>query len=260
MTQLTMQKERADLANAAKTRFLSAASHDLRQPLHALRLFIAQIKGNSIASEKRPVVQKIDASAQAINELIDNLLDISRLEAGSIKPVYSEFLINDILGRIENSFLAMAHQKQLTLRVVPSKLIVHSDIVLLERILANLVSNAVRYTDHGAILIGCRRRGDQLRIEVRDSGAGIAADQAAEIFLGFYKPKNSRAKGQNRTGLGLAIVERLCILLRHSISFESAIGQGSCFVVEIPLAQIVIKNTQIDPIHFSQQQLNELSP
>jgi CheY-like chemotaxis protein len=169
-----------------------------------------------------------------MEKLLDALLDISKLDAGVLTPQVADFAINPLLARMETAFAAAAQAKGLRLRVLPTRLIVRSDPVLLERIVMNLVSNAVRYTERGGIVVGCRRRGGQARIEVWDSGVGIPADKRAEIFQEFYQlanPGRDRSKG---LGLGLAIVERLARLLGHRIELASTPGQGSVFAIELP--------------------------
>jgi signal transduction histidine kinase/CheY-like chemotaxis protein len=226
--------QQLELANQAKSRFLAAASHDLRQPLHALGLFVAQLHGRMRATERSRVVERIDTALAAMSELFSALLDISKLDAGVLTPEVSEFPIARLLERIESTFAEAAREKKLSLRVVPHDAWVRTDFILLERILFNLVSNAVRYTSRGGLLVGCRRRGAALRIEVWDTGVGIPADQRRNIFGEFYRlgePDRDRRAG---LGLGLAIVERLCRLLDHPIALASTLGKGSCFSVSIP--------------------------
>ena len=227
--------QQLELANQAKSRFLAAASHDLRQPLHALGLFVAQLRGGMKASDRSRVIERIDTALAAMNELFSALLDISKLDAGVLTPELTEFPIARLLERIESTFAEAAREKRLSLRVVPHQAWVRTDFILLERILLNLVSNAVRYTTRGGLVVGCRRRGAALRIEVWDTGVGIPPDQRRNIFGEFYRlgePDRDRRAG---LGLGLAIVERLCRLLDHSISLTSTLGKGSCFCVMIPV-------------------------
>jgi signal transduction histidine kinase len=166
-----------ELANLAKTRFLAAASHDLRQPLHALGLLVAQLDGDPSRSERRRIVTQVGAAVAGMNELFSALLDISKLDAGAVKPDVRAFPIDPLLRKIESMFAPLARAKSLRLRVPSSTMWVRSDPMLLERILLNLVSNAVRYTRRGGLVVGCRRRGDALHLEVWDSGIGIADDQ-----------------------------------------------------------------------------------
>jgi signal transduction histidine kinase/CheY-like chemotaxis protein len=228
------------LANLAKSRFLAAASHDLRQPLHALGLFVAQLRGDTSAQERNRIVECINASVSAMNELFNALLDISRLDAGALTTNVTEFPVVLLLQRIESTFAEPAREKNLSFRVLPSKAWVRSDFILLERILFNLVSNAVRYTSQGGVVVTCRRRGEQLRFEVWDTGPGIAEDQRQNIFSEFYRVGEPERDQRAGLGLGLAIVERLCTLLALPIELRSVLGRGSRFTVVAPRAPVRI--------------------
>jgi len=219
-----------ELANLAKSRFLAAASHDLRQPLHALGLFVAQLHGRLRANERRRIVARVDAALSAMNELFNALLDISKLDAGVLTPSITEFPVAKLLDRVETTFTGAAREKGLSLRVISSSAWVRSDFILLERIVFNLVSNAVRYTSSGGVVVGCRNRSVNLRIEVWDTGPGVPQDQQQNIFGEFYRLGRPGAG----LGLGLAIVDRLCRLLDHSVSLTSICGKGSCFSVAVP--------------------------
>jgi signal transduction histidine kinase/CheY-like chemotaxis protein len=223
-----------ELANLAKSRFLAAASHDLRQPLHALGLFVAQLHGRMRAGERRRIVARIDAAISAMNELFNALLDISKLDAGVLTPSIAEFPVAKLLERVDTTFTGAAREKGLSLRVVSSSAWVRSDFILLERIVFNLVSNAVRYTSSGGVVVGCRKRGVNLRIEVWDSGPGVPQDQQQNIFGEFYRLGAPGDDGRSGLGLGLAIVDRLCRLLDHSVRLTSILGKGSCFSVAVP--------------------------
>ena len=214
------------LANLSKSRFLAAASHDLRQPLHALNLFVAQLRSETDPAERSRLAARIEAAIDNMNGLFNGLLDISKLDAGAMKPSISDFPIDSILKHMVSTFAATAREKGLNLRVVPSRAWVRSDAILLERILLNLVSNAVRYTETGGVVVGCRRKGDKLRIDVCDTGIGIAADQQRNIFNEFYQLVPKEKGGRDGLGLGLAIVERLGALLDHPIGLESTPRQG----------------------------------
>ena len=220
-----------ELANLAKSRFLAAASHDLRQPLHALGLFVAQLHGQVRANERRRIVARIDAALSAMNELFNALLDISKLDAGVLTPSITEFPVAKLLDRVDTTFTGAAREKGLSLRVIASSAWVRSDFILLERIVFNLVSNAVRYTSSGGVVVGCRKRGV---IEVWDTGSGVPQDQQQSIFGEFYR-LDARGDGRSGLGLGLAIVDRLCRLLDHSVNLTSTLGKGSCFSVAVPL-------------------------
>jgi signal transduction histidine kinase/CheY-like chemotaxis protein len=223
-------------ANQAKSRFVAAASHDLRQPLHALGLFVAQLHGKLRASERSQIVGRIEAALSAMNELFSALLDISKLDAGATTVNVTVFPVAQLLAHAETTFSGAAREKKLTFRALPSDAWVRSDFILLQQIVFNLVQNALRYTRSGGVLVGCRKRGDRLRIEVWDSGIGIPADQHDKIFGEFYRlgePDRDRRAG---LGLGLAIVDRVCRLLGHPIEVKSTVGKGSVFAVTVPLA------------------------
>lgn len=225
-----------EVANLAKSRFLATASHDLRQPLHALGLFFAQLRGRVRSDERTRILGRIDAALSAMNELFNALLDVSKLDAGVLTPNLTEFPIAQLLKRIESTFAGVAREKKLSLRVVASQAWVRSDFILLERIVFNLVSNAVRYTTTGGLVVGCRRLSGQWRIEVWDTGAGIPADQHRHIFGEFYRLGDADHDRRGGLGLGLAIVDRLCRLLNHPVELRSIPGKGSCFSVVVPTA------------------------
>ncbi|ATE61017.1 hybrid sensor histidine kinase/response regulator [Thauera sinica] len=235
--ELRTRKEEAEHANLAKSRFLAAASHDLRQPMHALGLFIAELSQQPLEPRARGLVQHIAASAEAMENLLDSLLDISRLDAGVLAPMPQPFCVQPLLERLVTSQRPAAVDRGLRLILRPCASWVYSDPLLLERILANLVSNAIRYTPRGTILIACRRRGERLRIEVRDSGVGIPPDAQDIIFQEFVQLDNAERSRDKGLGLGLAIVRRLADLLGHGLELRSAPGAGSVFAIEAPLAQ-----------------------
>ncbi|MGH8729081.1 MAG: ATP-binding protein, partial [Burkholderiales bacterium] len=235
--QLTEKKAEADRANLAKSRFLAAASHDLRQPVHALGLFVAELKAQDLGPEANRLAEMIEAGVLALSDLLDSMLDISKLDAGALPARISHFSIGDILDRMEVEFEPVAREKGLRFKIVPSHATVKSDPVLLERIVLNLVANAVRYTNAGGILIGCRRRGQSLILQVWDTGVGIPENRRDYIFQEFYQlgnPERDRRKG---LGLGLAIVERLARLLDHKVELTSTCGVGSIFSLQIPLGE-----------------------
>jgi signal transduction histidine kinase/DNA-binding NarL/FixJ family response regulator len=234
--QLGCLYQQLELANLAKSRFLAAASHDLRQPLHALNLFLDQLRHERNQAERNQLLARIDTAVASMNELFNALLDISRLDAGVLAPSISDFPLDGLLKRIETTFMTAARDKGLRLRIVSSRAWVRSDFILLERILLNLVSNAVRYTERGGIVVGCRLRDDRLRIDVCDSGIGIPEDQRRNIFGEFYQLGGGNSGGSSGLGLGLAIVDRLCGLLDHPIELNSRVGSGSRFSLSIPSA------------------------
>ncbi|MDZ7839554.1 MAG: hybrid sensor histidine kinase/response regulator [Gammaproteobacteria bacterium] len=248
------KSQQLEVANKYKSHFLASASHDLRQPLHALNLFVAQLQTESDAAERVRLVDRIDATVSAMNELFELLLDMSKLEAGILEPHYSEFPIARVFDRIETTFSNAATQKELRLSVVPSAAWVRSDLVLLERILMNLVSNAVRHTVRGGVVVGCRRRGGRLRIDVCDSGPGIPREEQRNIFGEYYRLAGAGSERGGGFGLGLAIVDRLGRLLDHGIELDSRPGRGSRFSVSLPrvaekggAAEASMPATSVDP-------------
>jgi two-component system, sensor histidine kinase len=234
-TDLKGQKEIAERASAAKTTFLAAASHDLRQPVHALGLFIGALRRVVMPSEGQRLIEQIEESAVAMDGLFSALLDISQLDAGTVEVNRQSFPIGALLERICRDHQAEAAAKELSLVWARSTAVVDCDPVLLERILRNLVSNAVRYTNHGRVLVGCRRKGETISIQVLDTGPGIPPDQRDRVFQEYYQlgnPERDRTKG---LGLGLAIVRRLADLLGCELTLRSRMGHGSCFEVSVPI-------------------------
>jgi signal transduction histidine kinase len=233
--ELEKKKEEAERANAAKTRFLAAASHDLRQPMQAISLLVEILREQVSHQDVGSLVDKVQLSVQALESLFVSLLDISRLDAGAVKPKRDEFPIANLLRLIEANFLPQALAKNLRLKVIRSRAVVSSDPALLERILGNLVSNAIRYTDRGRILVGCRRRGDHLDVLVSDTGSGISSEFHEAVFEEFFQvvsPARDRSKG---LGLGLSIVKRTAEILGHPLIMRSEPGRGSTFGVRLPL-------------------------
>jgi signal transduction histidine kinase/CheY-like chemotaxis protein len=224
-----------EIANLAKSRFIAAASHDLRQPLHALGLWVAQLRNPLARRERTRLIERIAGAVGEMNELFNGLLDVSKLDSGILAAELSDFPIADLLAKIERTFAQAARDKGLSLRVVPTRAWVRSDRILLERIMLNLVSNAIRYTASGGVLVGGRRRGEKLRIEVWDTGPGIAESQQQYIFDEFYQIPDPDRDRRGGLGLGLALVDRFRRLLDHPIALTSRLGRGSCFSIEVPL-------------------------
>ncbi|MFT4174424.1 MAG: ATP-binding protein [Rhodocyclaceae bacterium] len=248
--ELRARKEEAELANLAKSRFLAAASHDLRQPMHALGLFIADLARKEHPAADRLLIDRISASSEAMENLLDSLLDISKLDAGVVTANPRPFALGPLFERIASEYTPAAHERGLRLRVRPTTAWVESDPLLFERIIVNLVSNALRYTERGTIMLAARRRGQHVRIEVRDSGLGIPMEQQDAIFQEFVQldnPARDRSKG---LGLGLAIVRRMVELLGHSVSLRSAPGRGSAFAVEVHAARPVELRDAAAPMHL----------
>lgn len=234
--EIVRAKEEAELANQAKSRFLASASHDLRQPLQALNLFVSSLVDLENDPEKRTILDKTQMSLDALASLLNALLDISRLDAGSIVPEKVNFSFHH-LARLAQEFAPVAASQGLSLKVVPSSVALYSDPVLLETIVRNLLGNALKYTDRGRVLMGCRRLKESIRIEVWDTGQGIAPDQMELIFEEFYQIGNEARDREKGLGLGLSIVNRTAHLLGHQVSARSEFGRGSVFTVEVPLAK-----------------------
>ncbi|WP_439573382.1 hybrid sensor histidine kinase/response regulator [Phreatobacter sp.] len=236
--ELAKAKAEADEANLSKTRFLAAASHDILQPLNAARLYTTSLVERNESGDTRRLVDNVDASLEAVEEILGALLDISRLDAGAMKPEIGSFRIDDLFRQLEVEFAPIAAQKGLALTFVHSSLAVHSDRRLLRRLLQNLVSNAIKYTQTGHVLVGCRRRGRKLFLEVHDTGPGIPQRKQRIIFQEFQRLEQG-ARHARGLGLGLSIVERIARVLEHRLVIRSKVGKGSCFAVEVPIAPAV---------------------
>ena len=230
-------KSDAERANKAKSVFLASASHDLRQPLNAMQMYIAALQSKVKDKEILRIIEDINSVSISTARLLNALLDVSELEVGAIKPRHEIFSVNNILISIFQSFLPLAKDKELDFRIVPSSLYVESDPALLERILGNFMSNAIRYTDKGSVLIGCRRKGSEVSIEVWDTGCGISDDQMSLIYEDFYQVENKERDRGKGLGLGLALAKRLSDSLDHKIDSKSSLGRGSCFSVTVDLAE-----------------------
>jgi signal transduction histidine kinase/CheY-like chemotaxis protein len=228
----------AEAANRAKSQLLAAASHDLRQPLHALGLYVAALAARARDTEWRSLVGSVQAAAEALDLQFAQLLDLSRLEAGALRPQRSSVALGTLIAAVAAEFAPQAAARGLALTVVPTRLVADSDPALLSRIVRNLVANAVRYTRAGGVVIGARRRGARVAIEVVDSGVGIAPEHQPRIFDEFYQVQGDGAGGPRAggMGLGLAIVRRLADMLGHDIAVSSRVGRGSRFAVIAPRA------------------------
>lgn len=233
ITELRHARENAERANHAKTRFLAAASHDLRQPLHAMELFVAALEAASADEEVLAIVSDLREACDAAGRLLNALLDVSELESGKLEGRFMDFPVQQLFDRMACVYGPQARERGLALRLVPSGQVIHSDPHLLERILGNFLSNAVRYTPRGRILLGCRRRGGKLRIEVWDTGLGIPEQERQRIFEEFHQLHNDARERKRGAGLGLAIVRRLANILGHEIFVHSVPGRGSVFAVEL---------------------------
>ncbi|MFN4362078.1 MAG: ATP-binding protein [Hylemonella sp.] len=236
--ELRTKKDEAETATRAKSRFLAAASHDLRQPIHALGMFVARLAQLPHDRETRHLIGNLEASVRAMQDLLDALLDISRLDADAVRVQLQPVPLAPLFDQLRGALMPVATDKGLRLRVRDSNLWVQSDPTLLHRILLNLVSNALRYTGHGGVLVGCRRSrgGSHVWIEVWDTGVGIPAEHQQDIFREFYQignPERDRSKG---LGLGLNIVDRTARLLGHELKLCSVPGHGTRFRLELPLS------------------------
>ena len=233
---LEAAKLQAERANLGKSRFLAAASHDLRQPLQTLTL-LRGILSKSIKDENGlALVRKLDEPLQVMSGMLNTLLDINQLEAGIVNPEIVVFSVDTLFDRLKTEFSYHVAAKELDWRVVGSGLHIRSDPRLLEQMIRNLLWNAVKYTPHGKILLGCRRRGDKLRLEVWDTGVGIPEQHLQSIFEEFHQVDNPARDRSLGLGLGLAIVQRIGDMLGHAIDVRSRPGKGSVFAVEVPLA------------------------
>lgn len=235
---LTLAKREAEQANASKTRFLALASHDILQPLNAARLYLAAIDEHALDSTNKNNFYKLGASLDSTVHLMSALLEIAKLEQGAMTPSPRHFCIDDILEPLKSEYAILSSDKGLSFKVRSNKQIVHSDITYLRRILQNLLSNAIKYTESGRVLIACKNRKHNLRIEVWDTGPGISEVEQAKIFNDFYRIEACDNKG---VGLGLGVVKRMADLLSLPLEVHSTLGKGSRFSIEVPYgdAQLV---------------------
>ena len=226
----------AELASVAKSRFLAAASHDLRQPLQTLALLQGLLMKSADPETSHKLGARIGETTGSMTGMLDALLDINQIEAGTIRPDVVSFPIGDILGRLGDEFTYHAQAQGLALRTVPCSLLVRSDPRLLEQMVRNLLSNALKFTPHGKVLLGCRRRGEILGIEVWDTGTGIPAGELQAIFEEYHQLGNATREQSRGLGLGLSIVQRLASLLGHRVHARSRAGKGSVFAIEVPVS------------------------
>ncbi|MCC5864213.1 MAG: PAS-domain containing protein [Wenzhouxiangella sp.] len=235
---LRLAKREADEANQSKTRFLAAASHDLLQPMNAARLFSSALgQLSDLTPEQRHLIERLDGSMDSAEQLLSALLDISRLDAGAMPVNLREFPISDLLEPLHDEFSVIARERGLRFDRVSSSARVYSDPKLLRRVLQNFLSNALRYTDSGRVVLGCRRVEGHLSVQVLDTGLGIPADQTEAIFREFHRLREGRQGGERGLGLGLAIVDRIARMLDHPVSLQSEPGQGTRFAIQVPMAQ-----------------------
>lgn len=239
--QLVQQKQRAEqaqhdaeLASRMKSQFFAAANHDLRQPMHALAMYVEVLKSGALSEQTRATVMQLERSVEVMCSMFDTLLDISRLDAGVVQANFESFALGPLLDKLHGEFAMLARDKGLRLEMDSCLETICSDPSLLERILRNLLSNALRYTDRGGVTVTCRLVDEGVRIEVCDSGIGIAPEHLPHIFEEYYQVSNRQRDRSKGLGLGLAIVERLTRLLECKMQVSSTQGEGTCFSFVIP--------------------------
>jgi len=233
---LKLAQEDAEQANAAKSRFMAAASHDLRQPLQTLTLLTALLSKTTISEAGKKFLIKMEETTDSMGGILNTLLDINQIDAGIIKPELESVPIGDLIERLGKEFIYLSESRGLALRTVPCSLYVNSDPRIIEQMIRNLISNAIKYTKKGTILIGCRRHRDRLSIQVWDSGLGIPKAELTAIFNEFHQIDNIRHDRSQGLGLGLSIVQRLAHLLGHDVQVRSNLGKGSVFSIEVEVA------------------------
>ena len=239
---LAVAKTKADEANLDKTRFLAAASHDIMQPLNAARLYVQSLSESSIDPQSMKLVRNVDASLNAVEEIFSTLIEISRMDARRVDVDITDFPLSDIFEQLKLEFEPVARERGLAFTVLPTNVWVRSDRRLLRRVLQNLVSNAVKYTRTGKVVLGLRRRGEVVSLQVLDTGPGIPEDKRRLIFHEFQRIEGAGSR-EHGLGLGLSIVERICLMLGHPLELNSEAGKGSMFSVVVPLA-VPVKETR----------------
>lgn len=255
LKELKVQKEVAEKANVSKSKFLASASHDLRQPLHALGFFIDALRISPARSES--LFEKIDTSIISLDSLFDSLLDISKLDADAVEVNKTHFELSELLSKLVVIYGAEASQKNLSFEVEQTSEIIYSDINLLERIFTNLVGNAIRYTEHGGIQVSVEKPDQQkVMIKVSDTGIGIEKSEKEKIFDEFYQLNNPERDRRKGLGLGLSIVKRLCELLDLKLRVESELGEGACFSLMLPLGKRELVSMRSISTPYQEQNLN----
>jgi Na+/proline symporter/signal transduction histidine kinase/CheY-like chemotaxis protein len=238
--ELVKAKAAAERANQSKTRFFAAASHDILQPLNAARLFTSTLVENRSPANQLQMVRNVDQSLEAVEEILATVLDISRFDAGAVKPDLTSFHIQDLLSPLQQEFEGEALKKAIVLKILPSRAVLYSDRKLLRRILQNLISNAIKYTPQGRVVVGCKRAGNAIKIIVGDTGYGIDPQKQGSIFLEFERLGQDQGTAQG-LGLGLSIVERMARLLKHPLQLHSVVGRGTSFSLMVPVGKNVPK-------------------
>lgn len=265
VVQLTEEKRRAELAqhsaeqaNRMKSKFFAAASHDLRQPMHALALFVEVLKNRDHDKQTTRLIGQVENSVEALAGMFDALLDISKLDAGVVQPQCEGIVMQPLLDRMYAEFSWLAHDKGLRFEVANCQQTVYTDPMLLERVLRNLISNAVRYTHRGSVTVICETVDEWLQLEIRDSGIGIATEHLPHVFEEYFQVGNQQRDRSKGLGLGLAIVKRLELLLGYRMTLQSTLGEGSCFTLLVPFGRCSAgvpsngtRNVMIDPVKLS---------
>jgi CheY-like chemotaxis protein len=235
LQRLTIKSEQAEAASREKSRFMAAASHDLRQPMQALTLTVDALAGHLRDRVGAQMLRRMHQSMEALNELFDSLLDLSRLDAGQYPVLPGPVLLGPLLDALRDQYAAEAQARGLRLAVLPTRACTRSDEVHLRRILSNLVGNAIKFTRHGSVCVAVRRAGSSAwRIEVRDSGPGIPADRQEAVFQEYVQLEDPETPRRQGLGLGLAIVRRLAAAMGHPVSLRSRPGQGAVFALTVP--------------------------
>ncbi|RWL48171.1 MAG: hybrid sensor histidine kinase/response regulator [Mesorhizobium sp.] len=244
---LSAAKENAELANLSKTRFLAAASHDVLQPLNAAHLSVSALAEVQTSEEGKKLVRQVERSLETMEDLLRTLLDISKLDAGVVQPEIGDVSLETLFSSLRSDFQPEAEKKGLSLKFRPVNVVVRSDRTLLRRILQNILSNALRYTRSGGVLVGTRHRGDTIRIDVADTGCGIAEDQREAVFEEFHRGTSTLVDGglTGGLGLGLAIVRRMAAALGHPVTFSSRVGRGTIFHIDVPIGMAAEPATAI---------------
>ncbi len=234
----------AEQSNQSKSKFLAAASHDLRQPMHALSLFVESLKTHISDRSGTEILAQVEHSVDVLGQMLDALLDVSRLDSGGITPHCQQFSVQDLFSQMRNEFTGTAREKNLHLLIAPCATTVYSDPLLLERILRNLLSNALRYTQQGEVSLRADVIGQTLQIDVQDTGIGIASEHLPHIFDEYFQVGNQQRDRKLGLGLGLAIVQRLSLLLHCQLQVESTLARGTRFSLQVPLqsSNVIIKN------------------
>ncbi|MBW8848264.1 MAG: response regulator [Burkholderiales bacterium] len=255
--ELSQLKDEAERANAAKTRFLAAASHDLRQPMHSISLLLGVLQSRLGSPEHLALADKIQSSVATMENLFGNLLDISKLDAGAVQAHVEDVDLGWLLHRLEQTWAPQAAEKRLRLSVRACRFVVKGDAVLLERIAGNLVANAIRYTRRGGVLVGCRRRGNCVELQVWDSGPGIEPRYQEAIFEEFFRIEAPGTGQEKGLGLGLSIVQRCAHILGYRLTVSSRVGRGSVFRLDMPLSTSSLPSPRASPRLAAHRQVLE---